>query len=50
MISEIHIADLFCGAGGTSTGAVEAIEALGLRARALVLAAWGQQSDIGGFL
>jgi site-specific DNA-cytosine methylase len=28
----VVIADLFCGAGGTSTGAVEAIELLGQKA------------------
>jgi len=28
-VKDLHIADLFCGAGGTSTGAVEAVEYLG---------------------
>lgn len=37
----VPIADLFCGAGGTSQGAVEAIEALGFRAAAL-----SQNSDV----
>lgn len=31
--SEFRIADLFCGAGGTSTGAIEAVEGLGYQAR-----------------
>lgn len=29
MKTDLHIADLFCGAGGTSTGAIEAIKAAG---------------------
>jgi DNA (cytosine-5)-methyltransferase 1 len=40
MISEITIADLFCGAGGTSSGAVEAVEALGKRARLTAINHW----------
>jgi DNA (cytosine-5)-methyltransferase 1 len=40
MIREIHIADLFCGAGGTSAGAVEAVEMLGHRARLTAINHW----------
>lgn len=36
----VEIADLFCGAGGTSTGAVEAIEAMGYRARLTAINHW----------
>lgn len=36
----IKIADLFCGAGGTSTGAVEAVEALGKRAELTAVNHW----------
>lgn len=34
------LADLFCGAGGTSTGAVEAIEALGFKASLTAINHW----------
>jgi DNA (cytosine-5)-methyltransferase 1 len=40
MKGEINIADLFCGAGGTSTGAVEAAEMLGLKARLTAINHW----------
>lgn len=36
----LKIADLFCGAGGTSTGAVEAIERLGYRADLTAINHW----------
>ena len=36
----IDIADLFCGAGGTSTGAVEAAEALGYKVRLTAINHW----------
>lgn len=36
----LTIADLFCGAGGTSTGAVEAIQALGYRADLTAINHW----------
>lgn len=36
----LNIADLFCGAGGTSTGAVEAIELLGHTARLTAINHW----------
>jgi DNA (cytosine-5)-methyltransferase 1 len=36
----IKIADLFCGAGGTSAGAVEAIEALGFKAELTAINHW----------
>lgn len=36
----LHIADLFCGAGGTSAGAVEAIESLGYTARLTAINHW----------
>jgi DNA (cytosine-5)-methyltransferase 1 len=36
----VPIADLFCGAGGTSQGAVEAIEALGFRADLTAINHW----------
>lgn len=39
-IKTITIADLFCGAGGTSTGAVEAIEMLGHRAELTAVNHW----------
>jgi DNA (cytosine-5)-methyltransferase 1 len=35
-----QIADLFCGAGGTSTGAIEAVEGLGYRARLTAVNHW----------
>lgn len=35
-----HIADLFCGAGGTSAGAVEAIEAMGRQAELTAINHW----------
>jgi len=35
-----HIADLFCGAGGTSTGAIEAVEFLGKSARLTAVNHW----------
>lgn len=38
--SAISIADLFCGAGGTSAGAIEAIEALGYRASLTAINHW----------
>lgn len=40
MTKVIRIADLFCGAGGTSSGAVEAIEALGHRAELTAINHW----------
>lgn len=40
MSKVIPIADLFCGAGGTSQGAVEAIEALGFRADLTAVNHW----------
>lgn len=40
MKRRITIADLFCGAGGTSTGAVEAIEALGATAELTACNHW----------
>lgn len=36
----LHIADLFCGAGGTSSGAVEAISALGFSPRLTAVNHW----------
>lgn len=36
----LHIADLFCGAGGTSSGAVEAISALGYAPRLTAVNHW----------
>lgn len=36
----VQIADLFCGAGGTSTGAIEAVESLGYRARLTAVNHW----------
>ena len=36
----LHIADLFCGAGGTSTGAVEAIEMLGFTSKLTAINHW----------
>ena len=36
----LEIADLFCGAGGTSTGAVEAVEALGYHPRLTAINHW----------
>lgn len=36
----IHLADLFCGAGGTSQGAIEAIEALGHKASLTAVNHW----------
>lgn len=36
----LHIADLFCGAGGTSTGALQACEALGYRAQLTAINHW----------
>lgn len=35
-----HMADLFCGAGGTSTGAIEALEALGYRTKLTAVNHW----------
>lgn len=35
-----HIADLFCGAGGTSAGAVEAVEAMGKRTMLTAINHW----------
>ncbi|MDR2674943.1 MAG: DNA cytosine methyltransferase [Opitutaceae bacterium] len=40
MKNELHIADLFCGAGGTSAGAIEAVEMLGHRARLTAINHW----------
>lgn len=40
MPKAIRIADLFCGAGGTSQGAVEAVEALGYRAELTAINHW----------
>lgn len=37
MIRAVHMADLFCGAGGTSEGAIRAIEALGYVPRLTVI-------------
>lgn len=39
-IDTVEIADLFCGAGGTSTGAVEAVETLGYRPRLTAINHW----------
>lgn len=40
MSQMLHIADLFCGAGGTSTGAVEAAQTLGLSPRLTAVNHW----------
>lgn len=40
MIRPLEIADLFCGAGGTSTGAVQAAEALGYSPRVTAVNHW----------
>lgn len=37
---DLHIADLFCGAGGTSTGAVQACQDLGLTPRITAINHW----------
>lgn len=39
-MKEFHVADLFCGAGGTSAGAVEAIEALGYAPQLTAINHW----------
>jgi DNA (cytosine-5)-methyltransferase 1 len=39
-MTNVVIADLFCGAGGTSTGAVEAANALGMRPRLTAINHW----------
>lgn len=39
-MKDFQFADLFCGAGGTSTGAIEAIELLGYRARLTAINHW----------
>lgn len=39
-LPEITIADLFCGAGGTSTGAIEAAHSLGYRTRLTAVNHW----------
>lgn len=39
-MATVNIADLFCGAGGTSTGAIEAIEALGHSAQLTAINHW----------
>jgi site-specific DNA-cytosine methylase len=36
----LHIADLFCGAGGTSTGAIQAAERLGYSLRLTAVNHW----------
>jgi DNA (cytosine-5)-methyltransferase 1 len=36
----LHIADLFCGAGGTSHGAIQAVEALGYKAKLTAINHW----------
>lgn len=40
MSQMLHIADLFCGAGGTSTGAVEAARALGMHPQLTAVNHW----------
>jgi hypothetical protein len=40
MTKTITMADLFCGAGGTSTGAVEAVEMLGAKAELTAINHW----------
>lgn len=40
MKTNINVADLFCGAGGTSSGAVEAIESLGFKANLTAINHW----------
>lgn len=39
-VISVNIADLFCGAGGTSTGAVEAIESLGFSSKLTAINHW----------
>ena len=39
-MTTVTIADLFCGAGGTSTGAVQAVEQLGMRAKLTAVNHW----------
>jgi len=39
-MKEIHIADLFCGAGGTSTGALQACAALGRKVKLTAVNHW----------
>jgi len=39
-VKPVHIADLFCGAGGTSEGAVEAIRALGFEPKLTAINHW----------
>jgi len=39
-VTTVTIADLFCGAGGTSTGAVQAVEQLGMRAKLTAVNHW----------
>lgn len=36
----VHGADLFCGAGGTSTGMLQAIEELGLKPKLIAVNHW----------
>jgi len=40
MICDIKLADLFCGAGGTSSGAIEAIQSLGHRPHLTAINHW----------
>ena len=40
MSQMLHIADLFCGAGGTSTGAMEAARAMGMRPQLTAVNHW----------
>lgn len=44
----IHAADLFCGAGGTSTGLALACEELGLKVDLIALNHWGRILSRGG--
>jgi DNA (cytosine-5)-methyltransferase 1 len=39
-MKSLNIADLFCGAGGTSTGAIQAVEALGMTSRLTAVNHW----------
>lgn len=40
MSRTIRVADLFCGAGGTSTGAIQALDELGLRSELTAVNHW----------